>query len=165
MARLTKSVAAVLVGLTVLAGAGIFIALPGTPQPAADRQWNDTAAKILDRTFQGPLPAPSPSESQPGRTGVYGGVLITGLLSVLYAYRRRRYILQWIAAWALLTFGAYLVSRGYAAIEHARAAVIALELSKISVAVLLLRSVHDVFPAESRDVAGKPRRAAGWLLV
>jgi diguanylate cyclase (GGDEF)-like protein len=38
---------------------------------------------------------------------------VTGLLCLLYFYRRRLYILYWIAGWSLATAGTFLVAREY----------------------------------------------------
>ena len=71
-----------------------------------------------------------------------------------------------MAAWLLLSFGFYLISRGYAAVEHARLAVVVLALAKVSVAVLLLRSAQDLSRSASSDFARHtPRTMTMWLLV
>ena len=39
----------------------------------------------------------------PARLGAFGAMVVTALFTLLYVYRRRAYILQWVSAWVLLT--------------------------------------------------------------
>ena len=41
--------------------------------------------------------------ADPARLGAFGAMVVTALFTLLYVYRRRAYILQWVSAWVLLT--------------------------------------------------------------
>ena len=40
--------------------------------------------------------------ADPARLGAFGAMVVTALFTLLYVYRRRAYILQWVSAWVLL---------------------------------------------------------------
>ncbi|MEE2612326.1 MAG: hypothetical protein VX975_00745, partial [Acidobacteriota bacterium] len=41
--------------------------------------------------------------ADPARLGAFGAMVVAALFTLLYVYRRRAYILQWVSAWVLLT--------------------------------------------------------------
>ena len=41
--------------------------------------------------------------ADPARLGAFGAMVVSALIALLYVYRRRVYILQWLSAWVLLT--------------------------------------------------------------
>ena len=50
--------------------------------------------------------------ADPARLGAYGALVVSALFTLLYVYRRRAYILQWVSAWVLLTGALSLAARG-----------------------------------------------------
>src|SRR5687768_12759086 len=57
------------------------------------------------------LPVPDPILIQPRIYAAYGAVLGAALLACLYLYRRREFILYWLAGWLLI--GASLWARSF----------------------------------------------------
>ena len=51
------------------------------------------------------LPTGAFGIADPGRLGALGAMAVTALVTLLYVFRRRPYILQWVVGWALLTAG------------------------------------------------------------
>ena len=51
----------------------------------------------------GLFPTGALSVTDPARLGAFGAMVVTALFTLLYVYRRRAYILQWVSAWVLLT--------------------------------------------------------------
>lgn len=69
------------------------------------------------------LPTPSPTVVRPRRLAAYGAFLMAALLMLLYGYRPRRYILEWVVGWTASGVAMLLVSRTYPNAQIARAAV------------------------------------------
>ncbi len=106
--------------------------------------WDESEVlALLNRTYEGPLPNPVPVTIQPRRLAAFGALLFAGLLLLLYAYRRRTYILDWVAAWICLGLGMYVISRGYPTIGAARFAVLILQFSNIGAAIFFYLSGHS----------------------
>ena len=49
------------------------------------------------------FPAGALGVSDPARLGAFGAMVVTALFALLYVYRQRAYIVQWVSAWVLLT--------------------------------------------------------------
>ena len=146
---------------------GVSVSIPHNPEQDSAPEWEAISGRLLERSFEGPLDNPLPSGNNPRRTATYIGILIAGLLSILYAYRRRRYVAEWIGAWMLVALAGYIISRGYASADEAGLAMGVLEISKVGAALLLLRSAHSfgrTTPYSSKDWILIPGLLA-WLLV
>ena len=166
MHRIAKSSIAILSGVSLFVVITLFMSSPDDP-PESDSDWAVTADRILNRSLQGGVFEPLPAVENPRRQAVYLGLLITGLLCLLYGYRRQRYIGEWIGVWVLLTFTAYLISRGYANAGGAGLAMGAVQVSKVAGAVLLMRSAHSFFgttPLTRWDWVLVPG-LVGWLAI
>ncbi len=157
MGLLSKRIAAIVCCTLFLGAVVVFISLPGIPGSQSTSEWDETAAQILNRSHGGGLTSPVPA-GQPRRSAVYSGLMIAGVLGLLYAYRRRPYILYSMCAWILLSFGLYIVSRGYAEQEHASAAAVTLMLTKVGGALLFFRCAHNFS-------GSKPYTTRLWILV
>jgi diguanylate cyclase (GGDEF)-like protein len=59
------------------------------------------------------IPVPGPITIRPRILSAYGALIAAGMLTVLYLYRGRAFIVYWIAAWLLLASALALVGRGY----------------------------------------------------
>jgi diguanylate cyclase (GGDEF)-like protein len=59
------------------------------------------------------IPVPGPITIRPRILSAYGALIAAGMLTVLYLYRGRAFIVYWIAAWLLLASALALVARGY----------------------------------------------------
>lgn len=139
----TRSRTAILLSAVALIAIGLSVSLFDDPGQDSESEWEAISGRLLDRSFEGPLANPLPSTDNPRRTSTYIGILIAGLLSILYAYRRRRYIAEWIGAWLLVALVGYIISRGYANADEAGLAMGVLEILKVGAALLLLRSAHS----------------------
>jgi diguanylate cyclase (GGDEF)-like protein len=60
------------------------------------------------------IPGPPVTVIEPRALAAYGALLAAALLSVLYFYRGRAFIVHWIVSWLLLAGSLALQSRGYA---------------------------------------------------
>ena len=65
--------------------------------------------------------------ADPAGLGAYGAMVVTALFTLLYVYRRRVYILQWVLAWVLITGALSLSARDT---ESATVALLMLGLSR-----------------------------------
>lgn len=142
MPKFPKSAIAVSIGISALVLVTVLVTFTTISQPDSD-DWDATARLLIERNFDGPLPEPVPGNTNPRRSALQVALLITALLSFVYAYRRRRYVGEWIGAWLLISFGTYLISRGYSGLGSAQIAIGVLELGKIGTALLIYRSAHS----------------------
>jgi diguanylate cyclase (GGDEF)-like protein len=154
-----RSRAVVLLSVAALIVVTALIALTQSSPAGPRAEWDTVVPRLLTRSLEGPLPTLIPETDNSRRAAVFVGVLIAGLLSLLYALRRRRYIAEWIGAWILLSLSGYVLARGYATAEHAAVAVGALEVGKVAIALLLVSSAHS-FRREA-----PVRLVPPWLLL
>src|SRR5262249_27881432 len=81
-----------------------------------------------------------PIPINPLRAAAFGAAVVSILLLLQYAHRRRPFILPWAAGWLLIAPAMLLVARGYAHPAAERAAVGASQLLGICTAMLFLWS-------------------------
>ena len=62
----------------------------------------------------GSIPAPAPMTIRPRVFAAYGGLIAAAMLSILYLYRGRAFVVYWIGSWLLIAASLTLVSQGYA---------------------------------------------------
>jgi diguanylate cyclase (GGDEF)-like protein len=74
-------------------------------------QPSSTSPAVID-TLPG-IPLASPVTIQPRVTAAYGALLASAMLSMLYLYRGRAFVVYWIGSWLLLAASLGLVSRDY----------------------------------------------------
>ena len=60
------------------------------------------------------IPAPTPMLVRPRVFAAYGALIAAAMLSILYLYRGRAFIVYWIGSWMLIAGSLTLLSRGYA---------------------------------------------------
>ena len=60
------------------------------------------------------IPAPTPMLVRPRVFAAYGALIAAAMLSILYLYRGRGFIVYWIGSWMLIAGSLTLLSRGYA---------------------------------------------------
>jgi diguanylate cyclase (GGDEF)-like protein len=59
------------------------------------------------------VPAPSPMLVSPRVYAAYGALIAAAMLSILYLYRGRGFIVYWIGSWVLIAAALTLISRAY----------------------------------------------------
>src|SRR5919106_3435437 len=60
------------------------------------------------------IPSPAAIELPPQLFAAYGALIAAGMLSVLYLYRGRAFVVYWIGSWLLIAGSLMLLGRGYA---------------------------------------------------
>jgi hypothetical protein len=90
------------------------------------------------------VPNPSPIIISPRRVAAYGAAILSALLLLQWAHRRRSFILLWAAGWLLVAPEMLILTRAYATPWVARAAVGAAQLLDAAHAAFFLWSA-DVF--------------------
>lgn len=112
-------------------------AAQGVSSPAPDAP----AAQTLDFAI---APAPAWVLGRPTAAAAFGCLVLSGLFLLLYAYRRRIYILQWTLSWLLLTasLGAISVETGNASVARA---LLGLSAFFAIAAILLFVMAADTF--------------------
>ena len=123
---------------------------------------------LLPRTAAGGVPSPPTVPVSPRRSAAFGAAIVSGLLLLQYAHRRKPFILVWAAGWLLIAPAMLLIARGYESVVVARAAVGVSQFLGVCTAALffasadLYRQTRYVRPA--RD--WKPLVGAGaWFLL
>lgn len=84
--------------LPIVAFALLLLAATAAAQPSTELQ---------------SIPDPAPTLIRPRVLAAYGAMVGAGLLSVLYLYRGRAFIVYWILSWILTSGSLFLGSRGY----------------------------------------------------
>jgi diguanylate cyclase (GGDEF)-like protein len=107
----------------------------------------------------GGLPGAPSILLNPRRAAAFGAAIVSGLLLLQYAHRRRPFILLWAAGWLLIAPAMLLVARPYAGAAAARAAVGLSQFLGICSGVMFLWSA-DLFRHTGYV---RPRRL--WVLV
>ncbi|PYQ69313.1 MAG: hypothetical protein DMG04_28840 [Acidobacteria bacterium] len=69
------------------------------------------------------VPTPPNIPISPRRAAAFGATIVTGLLALQYAHRRKPFILLWLAGWGLIVPMMLLLARGYESVTASRAAV------------------------------------------
>ena len=69
------------------------------------------------------VPTPPNIPIGPRRAAAFGATIVTGLLALQYAHRRKPFILLWVAGWGLIVPMMLLLARSYESVTASRAAV------------------------------------------
>ena len=73
-----------------------------------------TSAQAPTRlSTNGAVPTPPSVPISPRRSAAFGAVIVSGLLFLQYAHRRRGFILLWALGWLLIAPAMLLIARGY----------------------------------------------------
>ena len=59
------------------------------------------------------IPAPAPIQVQPRVFAAYGALIAAAMLTILYLYRGRAFIVYWIGSWLLVAGSLMLLAQGY----------------------------------------------------
>jgi len=59
------------------------------------------------------IPSPLPMTISPRMFAAYGALIAAAMLSILYLYRGRAFVVYWIGSWLLIAASLMLLSRGY----------------------------------------------------
>lgn len=59
------------------------------------------------------VPAPSPITIRPRLFAAYGAFIAAAMLSILYLYRGRAFVVYWIGSWLLIGASLMLLAQGY----------------------------------------------------
>jgi hypothetical protein len=59
------------------------------------------------------IPSPLPMTISPRMFVAYGALIAAAMLSILYLYRGRAFVVYWIGSWLLIAASLMLLSRGY----------------------------------------------------
>ena len=59
------------------------------------------------------IPAPTPMLVRPRILAAYGALIAAAMLSILYLYRGRAFIVYWIGSWILIAGSLALLAQGY----------------------------------------------------
>ena len=59
------------------------------------------------------IPAPSPISIRPRLFAAYGALVAAAMLSILYLYRGRAFVVYWVVSWLLIGGSLMLLARGY----------------------------------------------------
>jgi len=90
------------------------------------------------------VPTPPSIPISPRRAAAFGATIVTGLLALQYAHRRKPFILLWVAGWGLIVPMMLLLARSYESVTASRAAVGAAQLLGVCSATLYFWSA-DVY--------------------
>src|ERR671918_1616221 len=60
------------------------------------------------------LPSLLPITISPGIFAAYGALIVAAMLTILYLYRGRAFVVYWIGSWLLIAGSLMLLGRGYA---------------------------------------------------
>jgi diguanylate cyclase (GGDEF)-like protein len=94
----------------------------------------------LPRTVSGGVPSPPTVPISPRRAAAFGAAIVSGLLLLQYAHRRKPFILVWAAGWLLIAPQMLLIARGYDSIHVARLGVGLSQLLGVCTAALFFWS-------------------------
>ena len=78
---------------------------------------------VVYASAQSAVPTPPNIPISPRRAAAFGATIVTGLLALQYAHRRKPFILLWVAGWALIVPMMLLLARSYESVAASRAAV------------------------------------------
>src|SRR4051794_7139917 len=95
----------------VIPAAWLFVLFAAAAVPGPVSAQAAGAASSVD-AFRAIL-APSPVLVSPRVYAAYGALIAASMLSVLYLYRGRGFIVYWIAGWVLIAAALTLISRAY----------------------------------------------------
>ena len=90
------------------------------------------------------VPTPPSIPISPRRAAAFGATIVTGLLALQYAHRRKPFILLWVAGWGLIVPMMLLLARSYESVTASRAAVGAAQFLGVCSATLYFWSA-DVY--------------------
>ena len=90
------------------------------------------------------VPTPPNIPISPRRAAAFGATIVTGLLALQYAHRRKPFILLWVAGWGLIVPMMLLLARSYESVTASRAAVGAAQFLGVCSATLYFWSA-DVY--------------------
>ena len=144
-----------LVLVLVLAAAATPAAQPGP----------DVAVNI--EALQDDIPAPPPVSLRPRLVAAYGALLAAAMLTVLYLYRGRAFIVYWIGATLLLAASLTLLGQGYEDVRLGRVMLGVAQLCSVWAAGLTVLA-GDAFPDAPLRWNTPLRVAAGtavWFLA
>src|SRR5438105_3498885 len=94
--------------------------------------------------MQYPLTDPISSSIHPTRAGALAAICVAALLLLLYVYRKKRFIAEWVAGWLMLGGTMLVISRGYATPEHARLALGVSHLIGAGMALAFLQAAYTM---------------------
>jgi diguanylate cyclase (GGDEF)-like protein len=97
------------------------------------------------------------TEVNPWRIAGQGALVVTGVLLLLFIYRRRLYILFWTGGWLLLSLSMFLAGRPF---EHPRAGLLTYGVSQF---LGILSALFFVISADAYP--GRPKIRRGYALV
>jgi diguanylate cyclase (GGDEF)-like protein len=113
------------------------------------------------------LPSLLPITISPGMFAAYGALIAAAMLTILYLYRGRAFVLYWIVSWLLIAGSMALLTRGY---DDARLGSVVVGLAQLlgvwSAGLMLLGA--EAFPDEPLRWTGPLKVAAGlavWFLA
>lgn len=119
-------------------------------------------------TSEDAVPDPRAAVVRPRGVGAIGALILAATLLLLYAYRRRSYILYWSLGWAFSAAFLGLMSRGYATGGQARAAVALAHLFTLGTAALFLLGADRLRgrnAVKRRHVGGAFLILLAWYIV
>ena len=94
--------------------AALIVVMVAAAVPSASAQAGEAVSAVERSAI-----APVPLNLDPHTLGGAGALVVTGLLLLLFLYRRRLYILIWVSGWVLLAASMLVASRTYSS-EQAR---------------------------------------------
>jgi diguanylate cyclase (GGDEF)-like protein len=113
------------------------------------------------------LPSLLPITISPGRFAAYGALIAAAMLTILYLYRGRAFVVYWIGSWLLVAGSMLLLTRGY---DDARLGSVVTGLAQLlgvwSAGLMLLGA--EAFPDAALRWTGPLKVAAGtavWFLA
>ena len=91
------------------------------------------------------IPAPLPVTIRPRVFAAYGALIAAAMLTILYLYRGRAFIVYWIGSWLLIAASLVLMSQGYADVRLGSVMLGLAQLQGVWSAGLILLAA-DAFP-------------------
>src|SRR5688572_20896685 len=76
------------------------------------------------------VPAPAPLTLRPRVFGGYGAIVTAAMLTVLYLYRGRAFIVYWIGSWLFIGASLMLMTQGYEDLRLGRVSAVVLGLAQ-----------------------------------
>jgi len=156
--RVSDALSGVLIAIVVLSS----VALP-TGQAHASTLSSAQATTVLPG-----IPLPTPVTIYPRLISAYAALLAAAMLSLLYLYRGRSFVVHWIGSWLLVAAGLGIVARSYSDPTLANVLTGLALLFTVSAAGLMRLSIES-FPQHSVRWDGRRitamSAAALWFLV
>jgi diguanylate cyclase (GGDEF)-like protein len=144
-----------------------LIALTLLAAPAAASAQPPDAELLLQLDSLSNIPVPGAVTIQPRLFAAYGALIGAAMLSLLYLYRGRAFIVYWMASWLLIAAALGLVARGYSdAMLGGVLTGVAMLFVVWSSGLMLLAAM--AFPQNPLQWAAPIKAAAGsavWFLV